>query len=144
MADWRQKAREVFPEMETEVGDAENPMALWLDIQFEFFVAYKEPRNEDFIRRVYEFESWCMEQEGGQDAENDLPTCVVVCFWEHIPTDPAARKDMPRWFSSEEILANTEVFSYFLSRGNFEALVDDISKSDVSMERQSSYLPLDA
>ena len=144
MADWKHKALELFPEMGFEIGEADNPMALWLDIQFEFFEAYKEPRRDDFVRRVYEFESWCMDQEGGEDAENDLPTCVVVCFWEHIPTDPAARKDMPRWFSVEEVLANAEPFSYFLTSGNFEELVDEMSKSDIVMEREPSYLPLDA
>lgn len=144
MADWKLKAFEILPEMRAEIAEAENPMALWLNIQFEFFEAYKEPRREDFIRRVYEFESWCMEQDSEHDAENDLPTCVVVCFWEHIPTDTEARKDMPRWFNSKEVLANAEAFSYFLSSGNFEALLDDMSRSNLEMEREPCYLPADA
>jgi len=44
----------------------------------------------------------------------DLPTCVAVAFFEHIPTLPASRNDMPRWFSRADIIKMREIFSYHI------------------------------
>jgi len=68
MEDWRQVALRIFPELQPEVEGAENPMSLWLEIVLQFDTAYDTPRNEDFIRRVYESADWCLKQEGGKDA----------------------------------------------------------------------------
>ena len=135
MPEWRSKALELLPEMSEEIHDAESPMALWIDIVFEFDQAYLHPRDEDFIRRVYEFESWCLEQDGGETADEHLPTCVVVTLWEHIPTNPDARKDMPRWFSLDDVIANSHFFSYHLDSGNFESLLDDYKNTDLKLVR---------
>ena len=144
MVNWREKALKLFPELNAAILEAEDPMALWIHINFAFIEAYEEPRNDDLIKRVYEFESWCIDQEPVEDAANDLPTCVVLGFWKHLPTHPATRKDMARWFSPKEILVNSDAFSYFLSAGNFEALLEEMEHSGLNMEREPSYLPADA
>ena len=120
MVDWRQVAQRIFPELQPEVEAAESPMSLWLEIVYKFDTAYETPIDEDFIRRVYEYADWCLQQEGGEDAREHLPTCVVTCFWEHIPTVKAAREDMPRWFTLEEVIANQHFFKYLLTDDEFE------------------------
>jgi len=135
MNTWQQKALEILPELQSEILESENPMQFWLEIIFLFDEAYEEPRNEDLIRRIYDYEEWCLTQDEGETAANHLPTCVVIVFWEHIPTNTAARQDMPRWFSIEEILANQEAFRYSLTDENFKYLVDIYSKTDLTLMR---------
>ena len=122
MENWQQVALQMFPELRLEIEEAESPMSLWLEIVYNFDIAYERPRNEDFIRRVYEYADWCLQQEGGEDAGEHLPTCVVTCFWEHIPTSKAAREDMPRWFPLDEVIANQHFFKYRLTEEEFEEI----------------------
>ena len=113
MVDWRAKAREVFPEMGQAIDEAENPYALWIDLCLDFEKAYQEPRDEGLIRRIYSYAEWCEQQDRGETAEDDLLTCVAVCFYEHIPTIAGAREDMPRWFTLKDVEMSKGVFGYF-------------------------------
>jgi hypothetical protein len=128
MQEWKSKALEILPEIKTEILDSDEPMQLWIEIVYYFDKAYEEPRNESFIKRVYEYQDWCLEQDEGETAAEHLPTCVVTCFWEHIPTNTAARQEMPHWFTLEDVLANQHHFSYHLSDENFKYLIDLYSK----------------
>lgn len=112
----------LLPELQSEIEEAERPMALWTEIIFYFDEAYEEPRNDDFIRRVYAYAAWGLEQDVGETADEHLPTCIAICFWEHIPTYKPARNDMPRWFSFEEVIANEHWFRASLSDEEFEEL----------------------
>jgi hypothetical protein len=122
MEQWREVAINMLPELRSEAGEAESPMSFWLEVVYKFDDAYEFPRNEDFIKRVYAYADWCLKQEGGGSAPEHLPTCVVICFWEHIPTCKAAREDMPRWFSFDEVIANEHFFKYSITEEEFEEL----------------------
>lgn len=124
MQEWKSKALELLPEIKPEILDSDNPMQLWIEIVLYFDKAYEEPRDEGFIKRVYQYQGWCLEQDKGETADEHLPTCVVTVFWEHIPTNPAARRDMPRWFTLDDVLSNRHHFSYHLTDENFKELVN--------------------
>ncbi len=125
MSNWLSKVSEMLPELQEEPGFefVDNPMSLWHEIWWAFERAYEPPRDEDFIKRVYEFADWCLVQERGDDASTDLLTCVAVCFYEHIPTNALTRADIPRWFKRDEIVGMRHTFSYFLSASEFEELL---------------------
>ncbi|HXG85792.1 MAG TPA: hypothetical protein VNI84_17365 [Pyrinomonadaceae bacterium] len=110
-------------------------MQLWIEIVLSFDEAYEEPRDESFIKRVYDYEEWSLEQNEGETAAEHLPTCVVTAFWEHLPTNTASREDMPRWFSLDEVLANQHLFKYHLTDENFKDLVDLYSKGELKLTR---------
>ena len=135
MEEWKRKALELLPELNNEILESDNPMGLWIEVVYSFDEAYEEPRNEGFIRRVYEYEDWCLKQDEGETASDHLPTCVVTAFWEHIPTNKASREDMPRWFTLEDVMLNQHFFAYHLSAGNFEDLVDLFTKSSLVLSR---------
>lgn len=122
LVDWRSKAAEMLPELVEEIAEAINPMELWIEMGFAFDASYKEPRNEDLIRRIYGFADWCLEQPQTDSAEDDLPTNVIIGFYEDIPRNKAAREDMPRWFTLEDIVRNKAVFSYHISEAEYEEL----------------------
>lgn len=125
-SDWRDKARELLPELTEEINEAQYPAALWDYIGAEFDFAYEEqPPNEDFIRRVYAYAGWCVQQEQDPKADAfwDLFTCVAIQFWEPLPTNPAARADMPRWFTRSQIEEDRQFFEYLIGPGEFEELL---------------------
>ena len=112
----------MFPEMADRVNEAETPYILWFFLCDAFESAYDQPRNESLIERIYSYSDWCMDQPEGATAADDLATCVAVSFYEHIPTHPKARADMPRWFKLTDFLGMEKLFKYHLTHEEFEAL----------------------
>src|SRR5437016_3383475 len=102
--DWGKEAFNRFPELLDRFDDVDTPGLLWMELRMAFEEAYKTPRNEDLISRIFAFAHWCCAQPQGSTAEDDLGTCVAVCFYEHIPGLPEALEDMPRWLSRSDVL----------------------------------------
>ena len=127
MEPWREKAVEIFPELAPLFGEDDSPYILWIELRLAFEAAYeKTPPDESLIQRIYRFSEWCCEQPRGETVADDLLTCVSVCFYEHVPLHPQARKDMPRWWQSED-LANGpsgehNVIAWHLSTEQLEEL----------------------
>jgi hypothetical protein len=72
MSNWRHEASKRLPEIKADIEEAGDAMALWATITDAFKAAYFDSRNEDFIRRVYGFADWCLEQDGSEIAGNGL------------------------------------------------------------------------
>ena len=122
--EWREEAARVFPELSEELSECDSPMGFWCELNLTFERAYESPVNEDLIRRIYQFADWCLQHhEEDVDAGEHLPTCVCVAFYEHIPSYPAARADMPRWFLREDVLLMKQTFSYHTSEKDYEDLL---------------------
>jgi hypothetical protein len=128
MARWRAAAIERLPEFQHVVAAADTVMALWIELGLEFEKAYRE-RNESLIGRIYAFADWCLKAPQGPDAGLDPFTAAVVGFYEHIPTIPAARDDMPRWFRSSEVSENKQVFAYLIGEQAYQDLVSYLVKN---------------
>ena len=129
MQPWKQKAEEMFPELDSRFEEADTPYLLWFELREAFERAYEQaPRGESLIRRIYQYSDWCVDQPQGQTAEDDLTTCVAVCFYEHIPQHPAAREDMPRWWKPEDLAGERSIFSYHLSAEQFTELRNYVSR----------------
>lgn len=103
MAKWRAKAIELFPELRRQIAESPEIMYFWCnELRIPFEAAYDAvPRDESLIARVYAFADWCRRAPRDRDVGRDPFTAVMVAFVEHIPQHPAAREDMPRWFTPE-------------------------------------------
>lgn len=128
MPAWRREAIKRLPELRKEIAGAETLMGLWIELNLQFKWAYREPRNESLIKRIYSYADWCSQAPATKDAETDPGTAVACAFYEHIPTIPAARDDMPRWFTAEQVLKSRQVFSYFLEEKQFADLLSHMRK----------------
>ena len=136
MPPWRETALRIFPELTPEIERAEDPYFVWFALREAFEAAYEStPRDECLIRRVYEYSDWCISAPRGETAEDDLPTIVCTCFYEHIPEQPAARDDMPRWFRYEDFLGTAQIFRYHLLEEDFLRLQDHMRRN------QDRYVP---
>ena len=104
MEQWREKASEMLPELTSRIEAADSTYDLWIDLRLAFEDAYEQsPPGYSLIRRIYQYSDWCCDQPRGETADDDLLTCVAVCFFEHIPVHQKARTDMPRWWRSEDL-----------------------------------------
>ncbi|EEF59124.1 hypothetical protein Cflav_PD1616 [Pedosphaera parvula Ellin514] len=113
----------MFPELACQFEWADTPYLLWFELREAFEKAYEQtPRDESLIKRIYQYSDWCADQPRGETAEDDLLTCVAVCFYEHIPLHSAAREDMPRWWRAEDLAGEPSVFQYHLSEEQFREL----------------------
>jgi hypothetical protein len=121
--DWGREAFTRFPDLIEDLDFVSSPYDVWFVLTEAFKKAYKAPRNEDLISRIYAYAAWCCEQPRGETAENDLGSCVCVCFYEHIPQSPEALEDMPRWFSRADVLAMRELFSYHVGDKGFQRIL---------------------
>lgn len=126
MARWRAEAIARLPELRETIEQSHQLMFLWTELQLVFERAYREPTNDDLIRRIYDFARWCEQAPRDEDAGRDPLTCVCVGFYKHVPTNAAARADMHRWFSVAELLSGRSVFAYHIGEEDFERLVSEI------------------
>jgi hypothetical protein len=129
MALWRKAAIKRLPELRKEIAKAENVMSLWIELTFVFERAYQEPRNDDLISRIYSYAHWCWDAEKNDDAGRDPSTAAYVAFLEDIPNIPAAREDMPRWFTFEEIAASKSLFCYAIGEVAFKDLLAHMQRN---------------
>jgi hypothetical protein len=129
---WKEQALQVLPELKEEIEEAENPYSMWISIRLAFDNAYGKQRNESLIRRIYGYAKWCYQQPRGETAEDDLLTCVAVCFYEHIPENPAALSDMPRWFTKEDVIGMREILSYHVGEKGFQEMLRAFKKKSRS------------
>lgn len=121
--EWGREAFNRFPELIDRFDDVDSPMSLWIELWLAFEKAYRAPRNEDLISRIYAYADWCCEQPEGATAEDDLASAVVACFYEDIPTSPEALADMPRWFKLSEVHGMKKTFSYLVGEEGFQRIL---------------------
>lgn len=137
VSDWRSQAQAALPELAEEIAASTNSMQLWIEIGFAFDSAYGEPRNEDLIRRIYGFADWCVAQPRSKHAQDDLFTCVIICFYQDIPMNKNTRSDMLRWFTAEDIKQNKEVFGYHISEAEYEELLALFGPAETENHKKS-------
>jgi hypothetical protein len=138
---WGKEAFTRFPDLIDRFDGVDSPYSLWHELTSAFTHAYKEPRNEDLIRRIYEFADWCCSQPECKSADNDLGTVVCCCFYEHIPESPEALLDMPRWFSRSDVLSMKPVFSYMVGEEGFHRILDAYNKSASFLNKKPARRP---
>ena len=129
---WRTEALKRFNELASIVREAENPYALWIDLWCHFTEAY-DSGSTDLVGRIYQYARWCCDQPRGKTSADDLLTCVSVCFFEHIPTHPKALKDMPTWWTRDDVKTMRQIFSYL---GGEAQYAEVLAQYDVQKPRR--------
>jgi hypothetical protein len=141
MPRWRATAIEHLPDLRKTIAAADSIMALWIEITGAFEKAYREPRNEDLIARIYAYATWCWHAPRHGDAGRDPSTAATVAFLEHIPAIPAAREDMPRWFTFDEITASKSIFVYSIGEIAFKDLLAHMQRNQHRHSKRPRLLP---
>jgi hypothetical protein len=121
-ADWKATALAMVPDLAPEIEDAETPYLLWFGLHQAFREAYGEPRNDALIGKIYGYASWCLSQPRADAMEEDLTTCVCLCFYQNIPLLEVARQDLARWLAPEDFARLVEVLRFHSGPEVFEEL----------------------
>jgi hypothetical protein len=119
---WRLEALRRFPAFAEDIQANETPYALWSDLWLAFDSAYNSGDTK-LIAAVYAFALWCAQQPRGASAAEDLPTCVSVCFIEHIPTNQKALDDMPRWLTRADVERLKDALSYHVGEDGYARIL---------------------
>lgn len=126
---WDVEAIRRFPDLVERFGGATSVYALWDELIDAFKTAYRPPLDEDLIRRIYEYARWCFDQPSAVSTEEDLGTCVTVCFLEEIPTCEAALADMPRWFTRAGVEASRTEFSRLVGEEGYKRILETFDRT---------------
>jgi hypothetical protein len=108
MSAWRREALQRLPECRQIVESSDNPMALWIELLGACEDAVTK-ENEALICRFYDFARSCW-----RSPSADVRTAVACAFYEHLPTTPVLRRDMPRRFGRAAFRELRDVFCYHL------------------------------
>ena len=123
MSAWRRTALETLPEYRQTVADAENPMAMWIDLYLHFKDLYvADELNDELIGRFFKYARWCIQSPGEGRFLSDAGTAAVCAFYEHLPETEMIRRDLPRRLTREEFIGLREAFRYHLSEDKFREL----------------------
>jgi hypothetical protein len=124
-------ALEKLPECGEQIAKADCMGVFWADIWYAFEDAHSKPKNEDFVSRVYEYASWCMEE--SNDA--DIQKSALANFYEYLPVVEAVRKDMANHLTQDDFSGVKEAFKYFLSEKEYAQLEKEfLEKSTKRLE----------
>ena len=112
MSWWRRVAIEQLPGLHTAIAAADGPCGLWSALRDEANrLCRQEPVDDAAVAAIYGYGTWCLTQARSRA----IATAALVCFYEHIPTDPALRADAARRLSVEDFHGLSNIFSYHLS-----------------------------
>jgi hypothetical protein len=106
-------------------------MALWIELLSECQEAYQK-QDEDLIGRFYDYARWCWESKIG-----DVVNAVACAFYEHLPTTPDLRRDMPRRFSRTAFQELRDVFCYHLSSDEAATFERDFLAAKQTLAREA-------
>lgn len=116
---WRDLAAERIPALKLIVESADNPMALWIELEFRLDAAYEEA-DQHLIQQIYGYAHWSYFE--AQDV--DVVEAVACAFYEHLPLNSVVKKDLPNWLTYREFKALAAVLHYHQSDEEFAELSD--------------------
>ncbi|WP_435009120.1 hypothetical protein P12x_000370 [Tundrisphaera lichenicola] len=111
-SDWKGAALAIVPDLAGEIEKAESPYFLWIELYRVFREAYNSTRDDALIGQIYGFAKWCLEQPRGERYEEDVKTCVCLCFYQNLPLLPAARDELGKWLQPEDFATLKLVFQF--------------------------------
>lgn len=131
MSLWRRIAIERLPTLQKNIAAADNAYGLWNELRAEINCAYeREPIDNALIAAIYGYGSWCLTETHNAD----LATAALVCFYEHLPTDPLPHADVGRWLSVDDFHGLKNIFAYHLSKKE----VDDFTQEFLAQKKRQT------
>ena len=97
-------------------------MGLWIELYDALMRAYdKEPTDDQYIGRVYDYAAWCFSQPDTGSVETDPSNAVAVSLVESIPLNKSISDDLYRWMSVESFDGFEALFRYHLPDDKYKS-----------------------
>jgi hypothetical protein len=110
---WREKAIELLPQERQLIQSADSPMALWVELEFKI-QEHVEDQDEDWIRGLIEYASWCLSPQAGH-RPSDASTAAVVTFFESLPQTKGIAPYLAKYLSLEDFMSCEPHYTYLAS-----------------------------
>jgi hypothetical protein len=123
-----------LPNLRSRIESAETPMALWIDLWFEFKKSFAAA-DSDGVRRTMAYARYCLASPSG-----DVRTAVACAFIEHLPTDPRIKAVLPELLTAEEFNRLEPILRYHVGEG----VIAEIERDYRSRDRRNSCQNSDA
>ncbi|MCL2310263.1 MAG: hypothetical protein FWC42_08345 [Proteobacteria bacterium] len=127
MSAWRREALNHLPEFRQIIDISESPMALWIDLNFEFERAVA-CNDVNLQSRILKFATWCVSDASGR-LPNNTSTAAAVAFYEHLPGRRENWQHFRRWLSYQEFQSLLSLFAYHLSADELAELKQSYVRS---------------
>jgi hypothetical protein len=114
---WRDLALRQMPSLKPILLKADNPMSLWIELEFCLDNAYEE-QDRLLIQQIYDYAHWSY----FKSQDEDTIQAVGCAFYEHLPLNPVVKRDLPNWLTREEFKTLASVLHYHQSAEEFEEL----------------------
>ncbi len=127
MSAWRREASDRLPELQPLIAsrDVDNPMMLWIELNFAFGKACDlNPLPVDQLRRYWHYCEWCLEH--GSD---DVTTAAVLGFCEHLIDTDARVAVLPLIMARAQFQQLREVLLYHNDEARYSAALECFSGS---------------
>jgi hypothetical protein len=134
MSTWRRIAIAKLPQHRKLIQESESVGMLWVDLWLRFVDAHRPPVDDASVKSTYEFASWCL---GGAD-NADIASSTICHFYEHLPTEPLVRRELPKHMTREDFLGLTEVFKYHLTAEEHQRFVSGFLEERAQLLRRAS------
>lgn len=119
MSAWRRVAIEMLPEFRDDITQADEPMALWVEIGFRFQDAFRKG-DEDLVRRYFRYAEWCLDT--AKQKPTDASTAAWCAFYEHLPHIAGLAEQLHRFMPRSRFVQVRDAFRYHTSDGQFAHL----------------------
>lgn len=120
MSSWQQDALEMWPEYAEDIQEMEEPHQLWFTLWSEFITVTHETHDETFLRRVYAYALWSLDQ------SQDVFEAAILYFYEDLPNDARVKAEMHRYLSIDHFDSIVEIWRYGRSEAEYTALIDEL------------------
>jgi len=134
MSTWRRIAIEKLPQHRKLIQESESVGMLWVDLWLIFIDAHRPPIDDAIVKATYAFASWCLA--GSENA--DIATSTICHFYEHLPTEPLVRRELPKHMDREDVLGLKEVFEYHLTAEEHQRFVNEFLEQRALILRRAS------
>ncbi|MGH2373538.1 MAG: hypothetical protein ACRDIC_08695 [bacterium] len=125
MSEWRWRALtlEMFPELRKEIKRARSAHGVFFELLPALEQAYRAvPADEDRIRRIYTYASWCLAPEQHRDEYE----AALASFYEHLPDLEPAWRDLPRRATPRELSILREHLRRYLDPPEFARVMAEL------------------
>ena len=101
MSAWRREVLSRLPEFRDVIEQADDPMALWVELFIPFEHAFRAG-DHDLMRRVFQYAAWCLDT--ATDKATDASTAAWCAFYEDLPGVPGLVDQLPQFLPWERFL----------------------------------------
>jgi len=117
------KISEIFPEIILDKEDIDSPYLLMNEIIFWLESKEVDCNSVDIIKRIVEFDNWCINQEREEAADKDIPTIYIVGFYEHLFENKKLQNIIKHLRTRKDLIQSKDYLISWIGEDNYNSVL---------------------